>query len=271
MDVEAVARELSVARKDGSVLTPPSRRHPSFSLKDGYAVGRLLHQERLASGAEPVGLKLGFTNKAAWTEFGLDSPFWAPIYDTTVNHKTGVSLSGLVAPRIEPEIVLGFRADLHPNASPAEISAAIGWAAVGFEIVQCHYPNWEMTPPDAVADAGLHGVLVVGDHTEVHPPDGEELVNVEVELRRGELLVAIGRGANALGGPVQAVAWLLRLPGVEGIQAGDVVTTGSLTTALPVASGESWQLDTAGPVALHQLRVRLSGARLDSGLSGPSR
>ena len=142
-----------------------------------------------------------------------------------VTDKREVSLEGLVAPRIEPEIV------------------------------QCHYPDWDMSPPDAVADAGLHGVLVVGQHVELAAADGDLLAEVEVELRRENVVVARGSGADALGGPVEAVTWLLRLPGVEGLRAGAIVTTGTLTAELPIARGESWQLNTTGPVALSQLHV----------------
>ena len=255
MDIEGVARGLSAARRSHGLVAPPSQRHQGFSLEDGYAVARLLHQERVDSGWVPVGLKLGFTNKTVWTQRGLDSPFWAPMYDQTVTDEREVSLEGLVAPRIEPEIVLGFSADLHPGASLAEVSSAIGWAAAGFEIVQCHYPDWDMSPPDAVADAGLHGVLVVGQHGDLAAADGDLLAEVEVELRRENVVVARGSGADALGGPVEAITWLLRLPGVEGQRAGAIVTTGTLTAELPIAPGECWQLDTTGPVALSQLHV----------------
>ena len=258
VDIESIARQLSGARKSRALVEPPSRRQPMFSLEDGYAVGRLVHEAAVASGWVPVGLKLGFTNPAVWSGLGLDSPFWAPIYETTVTDRREVSLDGLVAPRIEPEIVLGFAGDLPPGASAAEVSAAIGWAALGFEIVQCHYPGWDMAPPDAVADGGLHGVLVVGDHAELVVPQGEALAEVGVELRRGNVTLARGRGSDALGGPVEAVTWLLRLPGIPGLGSGAIVTTGTLTAAFPTAAGENWQLQATGPVSLGELQVSFS-------------
>jgi len=205
-------------------------------------------------------VKRGFTNQAVWNDLGLDSPFWAPIYDTTVIDSRAVSLLGLFAARVEPEVVLGFRDPVPAGASLAEIRRAIGWAAPGFEIVQCHYPDWEMAPPDAVADAGLHGILVVGEHRELGNADRTALDEVDVVLRREGTVVARGRSANALGGPVQAVTWLQRLPGVQELWAGAIVTTGTLTAAFPIAAGEHWQLSTAGPVTLRELTVSLSDA-----------
>jgi 2-oxo-3-hexenedioate decarboxylase len=258
MDIEAIGRELADARRSARLTEAPSRRYQGFSLEDGYAVGQLLQQWQVASGAAPIGVKLGFTNQAVWQDLGLDRPFWAPIYDTTVTDSHDVSLLGLVAPRIEPEVVLGFRDPVRAGASPDEIRRAIGWAAPGFEIVQCHYPGWEMAPPDAVADAGLHGVLVVGEHRELGNAELGALDEVDVELRREETVFARGRSANALGGPIQAVSWLQRLPGSDELRAGAIVTTGTLTAAFPIAAGERWQLRTAGPVTLGELAVSLS-------------
>ena len=130
---------------------------PAFSIEDGNVVGRQLHAQRLAAGARPVGLKLGFTNEAVWEALGLTSPFWSPIYDDTVTEGPEVSLDRFVAPRIEPEIVLGFRSALARDVAADDVCAAIDWAAPGFEIVQCHYPDWAMASADAIADGGLHG------------------------------------------------------------------------------------------------------------------
>lgn len=255
MDVVEIGRRLSTARRLAQVVEPPSRIEPGFSLADGYAVGQLLHEEQIQRGARRVGTKLGFTNQMVWSQLGLSTPFWSPICDTTVTDSGSVSLAGVVQPRIEPEIMLGFDAELPAGATAGAISAAIGWVAVGFEIVQCHYPHWEMEPADAVADGGLHAILVVGERIHLNPADAHALSDVEVDLWQDGTLVSHGRGSHALGGPVHAVAWLLRLPGVDGIRAGDIVTTGTLTTAHPISSGDRWRLAASGGPGLPALTV----------------
>src|SRR5579862_2139737 len=197
MDLEQIALELDTGRKQHGLVVPPSHSRPGFSIEDGYAVARFLHEERIASGVRAVGVKLGFTNQSIWEALGLTSPFWAPIYDDSVTTRRDVRLDGLVAPRIEPEIVLGTRSDLVPGASTTEISAAVDWVAPGFEIVQCHYPDWVMAPADAVADAGLHGALVVGDRVS-GPADDVALASTRVVLELNGTVVAEGKGADAL-------------------------------------------------------------------------
>lgn len=53
-----------------------------------------------------------------------------------------------------------------------------------------------------------------------------------------------GRGANVLGSPLAAVAHLISLlatqPRATALQAGELVTTGTLTQALPIRAGETW-------------------------------
>jgi 2-oxo-3-hexenedioate decarboxylase len=146
-----------------------------------------------------------------------------------------------VEPRSEPEIVIGLASKLRHGAGRDAVAAAMGWAAVGFEIVQCHYANWEMTPADAIADGGLHGLLVVGERRAVDASRAVALASLEVELSCHDEAMATGVGANALGGPVEAVTWLLRLPGVEALPVGSIITTGTLTNAFPVAAGDAWR------------------------------
>jgi len=155
MDLKSIAAELSGARATCSYVEPPSTLGALFSIDDGYAVGARLHAGALRRGNTQLGVKLGFTNQAVWTAVGLDSPFWSPIYAETVTDRHDVSLGTFVEPRIEPEIVVGVGADLAHGAGRDAVAAAIAWAAVGFEVVQCHYSNWEMTAADAIADGGL--------------------------------------------------------------------------------------------------------------------
>jgi 2-oxo-3-hexenedioate decarboxylase len=63
-----------------------------------------------------------------------------------------------------------------------------------------------------------------------------------------------GVGANALGHPATALAFLAevlsRQPRFAPLTAGEIITTGTLTAALPIAPGETWTSDYAGlPVA----------------------
>jgi 2-oxo-3-hexenedioate decarboxylase len=255
MDTAGLARDLFDARQHRRLVLPPSERFAKFSVDDGYAVGDLMHQKLVNQGFSSVGFKLGFTNQGIWGQLGLNRPFWAHIYDRTVTDQREANLDEFVAPRIEPEIVLGLASKLDPGASAEDVGAAIGWAAMGFEIVQCHFPDWKMNPADAIADGGLHGLLVLGDRREMTPVGAHRLANAEVDLSRLGDVIARGRGSAALGGPVEAVVWLLSLPGISGLQPGTIITTGTLTPAFDVGPGERWSASDARPDGLGDVEL----------------
>ena len=67
----------------------------------------------------------------------------------------------------------------------------------------------------------------------------EQLANFEVALYRDSLLIDRGTGANVLGSPVSALKHLVALladdPVNPPLQSGEIVSTGTLTRAFPVA------------------------------------
>jgi 2-keto-4-pentenoate hydratase len=89
-----------------------SDRDPSLDQDRAYAIAREVHQRRLERGEKPVGRKIGFTNRAIWSEWGLDAPIWGYMYDSTVQYagagRAQVGIGHLIQPRIEPEIQLHF-------------------------------------------------------------------------------------------------------------------------------------------------------------------
>ena len=250
--VEATREHLAVARAAGSTI--PSQH--AITLLEGYAIGAELEKERIAVGWRRVGWKLGFTNQALWAALGLDQPFRAPVYEETLASDS-IEMKALVQPRIEPEIVVGVDRDIAAESDSAEIAAAIGWAAAGLEVVQCHFQGWQMSPAEAVADAGLHAALIIGERQTMTAKTVRALSECDCLLLCDGEKVGSGRGTDVLGGPLDALRWLLRgLP--SGLRAGEIVTTGTLTSALPISGQQRWTNRLSGPVALGSVEVSFS-------------
>ncbi|HKK36942.1 MAG TPA: hypothetical protein VJ994_11680, partial [Paracoccaceae bacterium] len=70
-------------------------------------------------------------------------------------------------------------------------------------------------------------------------------------LRNGEPMES-GRGANALGGPLAALGHLLETlaadPDAPPLAAGEMISTGTLTDAFPVAPQETWRAEFDPPL-----------------------
>ncbi len=156
------------------------------------------------------------------------------------------SIGDLLRPRIEPEIQLHFARTPPVTRDEAAILDCIDWIAHGFEIVQSLYPDWKFRRVDAIAACGLHGALVVGRPVAVRDIDDcvAKLRNFTVTLSSDGKPEAKGGGANVLDSPLLAFAHLAETLSKQArsapVQAGEIVTTGTLTAPRPVSPGETW-------------------------------
>lgn len=203
-----------------------------------------------------------------WSLYGVREPIWAYVYDTTVVHLSGehaiCSISGFTEPKIEPEIVLHFRSSPPPGGDPTAILACIDWIAHGFEVVQSHFPGWKFRAADTVADWALHGTLLVGEPqpTDRLGPDlATQLERFCLSLLCDGALREVGTRANVLGSPLLAIAHLIAVlekqPEYPPLQPGELVTTGTITTAQSVNAGECWRTEVQG-IALPGLSMEFS-------------
>jgi 2-oxo-3-hexenedioate decarboxylase len=247
-EIEALVADLGGARQGGYSIPAGRGAGGGLSLDVAYELGRDLERERVSAGWRPVGWKLGFTNEALWGGLGLDRPIRARVYQETIC-AGNLLMAGLVQPRIEPEVVFGIGADVAHGAEFDAVAAAVEWVAAGLEVVQCHFEGWQMTPAEAVVDAGVHAALAIGSRTGIDAAPVRGLAKARCELFRDGVLVATGRGRSVLGGPLNALHWLVR--GLSsGLMAGEIVTTGTLTDALPIQPGERWEHRLTAAIAL---------------------
>jgi 2-oxo-3-hexenedioate decarboxylase len=169
----------------------------------------------------------------------------------------------MISPKIEPEIVVKLKKPV-VAADPAGVLDAVEWLAIGFEIIDCIFPDWKFQPPDFVAAFGLHAALIVGEPQTVGPemvgPLVEQLPQLKVRLLKGDGLIDEGSGKNALRSPALCVGELAsaihRRQGVASLAAGELVSTGTLTASHPVAPGEQWRVQVEG-MELPDLAVRI--------------
>ena len=271
MHSAVIAKELLNARFRVRQLPPFSEAAADFNVAQAYDVAAEILKARRASGEMPLGRKIGFTNRSMWQEYGVDAPIWGYVYDTTLrmaHENAGVqSLKGAMEPKIEPEIVLKLRSAPRPGMSEEDLAECIDWIAHGFEIVHSVHPGWRFSVADTIAAFGMHGVLIVGSPRQVRTIAGlnrdlvRELKSFKVSLFCGADLRDSGSGANVLDSPLLAlkhlVDMLVHLPQHKPLAAGEIVTTGTLTSALAIKPGETWRTAFTG-IDLPGLAVRFT-------------
>jgi 2-oxo-3-hexenedioate decarboxylase len=271
-DLAKIADRLIAAYDGAATLPPITAGAPDFSVADGYAVLHDIETRRRAQGWQAVGRKIGFTNRTIWPRYGVYQPMWAHVWTRTVhfapNGRAALPLQGLVQPRIEPEVVFKLKAPVPVTDNALAVLSCVEWIAPGFEIVQSHFPDWKFAAADCTAAFGLHGALIVGAPLAVTDANRAALAAAlpafALTLSRGDTVIDRGVGAIVLDSPALALAHLARLlaeqPQAPRLAAGEIVTTGTITDAWPVAAGETWSSDY-GALGLDGLTLSFDAAR----------
>jgi 2-keto-4-pentenoate hydratase len=262
---DAIAAEAFGALRHTRQIPPFSARPAGLSVDDAYRVTPLVRQMYEAEGAKAVGRKIGFTNRTIWAQYGVYAPIWGYVFDRSVEALAEVEalpLRPFSEPRIEPEIVFGLATSPSVEMDENALSACIAWVALGFEIVQSIFPGWKFEASDTIAANGVHGALLIGPRHPFAPRAAEwlkALHTFEIELACDGRLVDRGRAENVLGAPLSALRHLVGLlasdPVNPPLAAGEIISTGTLTKAMPIAPGETWTAVPRG-IGLDPVRLR---------------
>ena len=250
------------------IPVPPSAREGGLDLSTAYAVAAELIRMRRAAGHRTVGRKVGIANKAMWRALGLKTLVWGAVYDDTVQYakqnEARFELRRAWAPKIEPEIVFKMRMSL--GAGPIDEAAAldaVDWMALGFEIIDCPFPDWKFKPPDFVASYGFHTALMVGEPLQLKPEMIPALIAqlpaFTVKLTKNGAVAAEGSGNNVLHSPALCLAELAaataQQTNAEPLGADELVSTGTLAEPQRIGFDEVWTATVEG-LDLPPLTVR---------------
>lgn len=259
IDAQRLAKEVLAAHRDRRQIAPLTARSPRLSLDQAYQITAAVRQARESRGERVLGRKIGFTNQTIWDEYDVHAPIWGYVYDTTLRRLSDTGgpfdLFSVVEPRIEPEIVFRLRAPPDPAMDERELLDCIEWVAHGFEIVQSLFPGWRFQAADTVAAFGLHGALLLGPQHAIVTEDRDRwfrsLADFEVTLMQDGRDADVGRSSHVLGGgPLTALRHLVGVLAVDldspPLAAGEIVTTGTLTKAFPVAARQVWSTRFSG-------------------------
>ncbi|MFZ2160333.1 MAG: fumarylacetoacetate hydrolase family protein [Bradyrhizobium sp.] len=247
----AAAKAIATARRN---RTPLAALPPDIAPRDeaeGYRIQRALHDLLLPRAGAMVGYKIGCTSAVMQRYLDIPHPCGGGVFAKGV-HDSGVRLaaSDYVRVGVECEIAVKLARDLLPTEAPftAEwVGEAIEAYYPAIEIVDDRYVKWEtMGAPTLVADDFFAAGCVLGEAVErTKAPDllkvtGRAVINGEEAGR--------GTGADVLGHPHNALAWLANHLAAEGrgLHAGQIVLTGSLVKTVWLKAGDSVTMELEG-------------------------
>jgi 2-keto-4-pentenoate hydratase len=227
---------------------------------EAYAAQALLHATLTARGLGPIaGHKIGCTTPVMQRFLGIDSPCAGGIFAATIHHENAaLRFDDFLHVGVECEIAVRLSRDLPAAGTPfsaERVAPAVDACMAAIEIVDDRWVDYKrVDAPSLIADDFFNAACVLG------PPIAAwralDLPQVVGVTRINGVQAGSGRGADVMGHPLAALAWLadnLAARGLE-LKAGDIVLTGSVVETRWIARGDAVVVSLGG---LGEARVRI--------------
>ena len=128
----------------------------------------------------------------------------------------------------------------------AELAAAVAWIAPALEITDSRYRSGTRTAVELVSDNTSSAGYVIGER--IAAADAPDYADLVTELVKNGEVVLRGSTADVLDHPLNALTALavhLASRGARAV-AGDIILSGAITDAIPVAAGDTIEARIAG-------------------------
>jgi 2-oxo-hept-3-ene-1,7-dioate hydratase len=257
----SLAAELLQSERTRVQVTQFSRRHPTMTIADGYAIQREWMRLELAAGRKVVGHKIGLTSRAMQIASQITEPDYGTLLDSMVLRDGGeVETSRFILPRLEVEFafVLG-RPLAGPGATLLQVLAATDYVVPALELIDARIEQFdrETRAPrkvlDTIADNAANAGIVLGGRP--MRPDAVDWRWAGALLHKNGVIEETGLGAAVLNHPGNGVAWLANRLAAHGerLEAGEIVLGGSFTRPVACAAGDTLHADY-GPLGSISVR-----------------
>lgn len=252
----SLAEALWTAQCDGTLveITETQKLHTEA---EAYAVQADLIQR---SESEVVGWKVGGTSREIQERLGIREPMSGALLERFSHPSPAiVPVFSAHGPHVEAEFVFRLGESLPARTAvytPDEVRNAVDAVCPGIEIVGARIPGG-LGGAGAlmiIADSGVNIAFVYG--APVVEWQEIDLGRQQVRMNINAKSYGVGCGTDVLGHPLAALTWLVnwRSNLGFGLNAGDLVSTGSCTGLAPVRPGDEAMADF-GP--LGNVRVQL--------------
>jgi 2-keto-4-pentenoate hydratase len=245
--IEAASR-IAAAHQSGNACNPIRDLIDIADLDGAYAVQDIGTDHALKSGRRIIGRKIGLTSLAVQKQLGVDQPDFGMLFaDTVIGEGIPIPQSRLMQPKIEAEIALILGRDLDmKDPTIADVLWATAYVVPALEIVGSRIQNWDIRIVDTIADNASSGLLVLGGPA--RRIDNLDLRAAKMTMTKNGEIVSKGSGADCLGHPLNAAAWLAgeMVRRKRPLRAGELVMTGALGPMTLVAAGDSFEAKIEG-------------------------
>ena len=247
--IEGWSEALYRAHRDRVQIPGPSGTIGELTLHDAYEVQARVVAKRCAAGERQTGWKVGATSFAILEQFKgqIDGPsYGALMSDTTFSDPEYISAADFFGIGLEPEIGIVLERPLRgPGVTNVDVLAAASGVVAAVEILDGRIQPGTSGLCDGMADNAFHGASVLG--TLMRPARGFDFLHEGAIVRKNGKLFGSACGVEALGNPLSVVSWLANELAQHDrqIEAGQVISTGSLTGICPAEAGDVIEMSFA--------------------------
>ncbi|MBR9912997.1 MAG: 2-oxopent-4-enoate hydratase [Gammaproteobacteria bacterium] len=242
--IERASDELFDALNSRQPVAPLRLRYPDITIDSAYQISLQLLERRKSRGEVVIGKKIGVTSKPVQDMLNVRQPDFGFLTDSML-YTDEIPITGnLIQPKAEGEIafIMG-RALMGPGVTEQDVLEATEAVVPCFEIVDSRIADWKISIEDTVADNASCGFFAINEKAAVDPRN-IDLTKCEMTVMKNGEFLSRGLGSAALGNPLTCVAWLANVLGRYGVglEAGDIVLSGSLVPLEPVLAGDEMAL-----------------------------
>jgi 2-oxo-hept-3-ene-1,7-dioate hydratase len=259
--IEALAKQLDHAERTRTQLRHFSAAYPEMTVEDGYAIQREWVKIKLSEGHTIKGRKIGLTSRAMQRSSQINEPDYAPLLDSMfIECGRDIRADRFIKPRVEVELAFVLAKPLEGrNVSLFDVLDATAYVTPAVEIIDARIEQFDRDTKaprkvfDTISDFAANAGIVTGGRP-VRPLD-VDLRWVGALLYKNGAVEESGLAAAVLNHPATGVAWLARkiAPYGERLEANDVILSGSFTSPVTAAAGDTFHVDygTLGGIALN--------------------
>lgn len=110
-----------------------------------------------------------------------------------------------------------------------------------FELIDSRIKDWNIKIEDTIADNASCGMIIIGsDYIDIKDID---LLTTGLILKKNNQIIDSAVSSDVMGNPAKAVAWLANklIKYDQSLKSGQLILSGSLTSAKNIEEGDKWQ------------------------------
>jgi 2-keto-4-pentenoate hydratase len=218
-------------------------------LDDAYAIRKNFEEiERARGRGEVAGYKIGLTTPIMQKLCGVDEPCYGAIFSSEVHHgRATLATAGYCRLGVETEIAVRLGEDLPQGGDRERVAAAVEGCMAAIELLEDLRHDYKRLSAAAMVAGNVWNAGIV-----LAPPVSDwrrlDLAAASARLTINGREIGNGKGADVMGNPLNALAWLADKLAGSGtpLKRGMIVMTGSMVPIQFPAPGDRAVVEVEG-------------------------